>query len=363
MKFGLFNLMSVRDNPGGVAGVIDDTRAMIGLAEAIGFDVAWFAEHHFTNYSLSPSPLMMAAHFAAMFKTIKVGAAVVVLPLYHPMRVAQEIALVDQLSGGRLVLGVGSGYQPYEFDRLGADVSRKTDIFLEYWEVVSRALLTGETEFRGEFITLPHSVFTLRPVQKPLPPLYVTSIDPRVLKALAPLGAIPFITAGWKGSPALPAMAANVREVWGKAGLADRPMPLAIQQYVHVTDSRAEALEAAERARFVARMVAALRVSDLDLAGSHLEAPPLAGEPGLEVFRDNLIIGDAHHVAERLVAEIRAFSPVHYNGFFQFGDMPVRRALRSLERFGAEVIPLVEAEVGPLDALATPAPILEPAHG
>jgi alkanesulfonate monooxygenase SsuD/methylene tetrahydromethanopterin reductase-like flavin-dependent oxidoreductase (luciferase family) len=363
MKFGLFNLMSVRDNPGGPAGVIDDTRAMIGLAEDVGFDVAWFAEHHFTNYSISPSPLMMAAHFAGAFKTIKVGAAVVVLPLYHPMRVAQEIALADQLSGGRLVLGVGTGYQAYEFERLGADVARKTDIFLEYWAIVASALMTGEAEFQGEFITLPHSVFTLRPVQTPLPPLYVTSIDPRVLRALAPLGAIPFITAGWKGSPALPAMAANARDTWRAAGLGDRPMPLAIQQYVHVTDSRAEALEAAERARFVARMVAALRLPDLDLQGSHLDPPPLAGEPGLDVFRDNLIIGDAHYVAERLVAEFRAFSPVHYNGFFQFGDMPIRRALRSLERFGAEVLPLIEAELGPLDAFAATGHALEAAHG
>jgi alkanesulfonate monooxygenase SsuD/methylene tetrahydromethanopterin reductase-like flavin-dependent oxidoreductase (luciferase family) len=352
MKFGLFNLMSIRDNPGGVAGVIDDTRVMIRTAEDIGFDVAWFAEHHFTNYSVSPSPLMMAAHFAGQTKRIRVGAAVIVLPLYHPMRVAQEIALVDQLSGGRFVLGVGSGYQAYEFDRLGADVARKTDIFLEYWSVVEQALTTGRAEFQGEFITIPPSVFSLRPRQNAMPELYVTSLDPRVLRQLAPHGAIPFITAGWRGSPALGKMAANAQTMWTNAGLGDRPMPLGVQQYIHVTDSRSEALEAAERARFVGRMVAALRHPNLVLDGAHLDAPPLENEPPLEVFRDNLIIGDAHHVAARLIAEIRQLKPVHYNCFFQFGDMPIQRAARSLERFGAEVIPLVEAELGPLDALS-----------
>ena len=352
MKFGLFNLMSIRDNPNGVAGVIDDTRIMIRLAEEIGFDVAWFAEHHFTNYSVSPSPLMMAAHFAALTHRIKVGAAVVVLPLYHPMRVAQEIAMVDQLSGGRLALGVGSGYQAYEFDRLGADVARKTDIFLEYWAIVEQALTTGRAEFQGEFITVPPSVFALRPQQTPLPPLYLTSLDPRVLAKLVPLGAIPFVTAGWRGSPALPGMHAHALTNWAKAGFGDRPMPFGVQQYIHVTDSKSEALEAAERARFVARMVAALRHPNLDLAGAHLDAPPLENEPGLDVFRDNLIIGDAHYVAERLIAEIRALNPVHYNCFFQFGDMPIQRAARSLERFGAEVIPLVAAALGPLDQLA-----------
>jgi alkanesulfonate monooxygenase SsuD/methylene tetrahydromethanopterin reductase-like flavin-dependent oxidoreductase (luciferase family) len=345
MEFGLFNLMSVRDNPGGVAGVIDDTRIMIGLAEDIGFDVAWFAEHHFTNYSISPSPLMMAAHFAAAFKTIKVGAAVVVLPLYHPARVAQEIALVDQLSGGRLVLGVGSGYQAYEFDRLGADVAKKNEMFLEYWDVVAQALMTGEAEFRGEHITLPPSVFTLRPYNRPMPELYVTSLTPQVLKKLGPLGAIPFITAGWKGSPALPAMVDNAQRVWREAGLADRPMPLAIQQYVYVTDSREKALQAAERARFVGRMVAALRDPAPKLSGAHLDPPPVANEPSLETIRDNLIIGDAHYVAERLAHEARSLRAVHYNCFFQFGDMPIADAARSLERFGAEVLPLINAEL------------------
>lgn len=352
MKFGLFNLMSLWDNPGGVAGVIDDTRVMIGLAEAIGFDVAWFAEHHFTNYSISPSPLMMAAHFAARFRKIRLGAAVVVLPLYHPARVAQEIALVDQLSDGRLVLGVGSGYQAYEFERLGADVERKTEIFLEYWQVVSQALLTGEAEFRGQHVTLPPSVFNLRPRGNVLPELYITSMHEPVLKELVPLGAIPFITAGWKGSPALAGIAEDARRGWRGAGFADRPMPLAVQQYIHVTDSRDEALQAAERARFVARMVAALRHPNLKLKGAHLDPPPLDNEQPLEVFRDNLIIGDAHYVAERLAAEIRTLRPVHYNGFFQFGDMPIRNAARSLERFGAEVLPLLSRELGASDQAA-----------
>jgi alkanesulfonate monooxygenase SsuD/methylene tetrahydromethanopterin reductase-like flavin-dependent oxidoreductase (luciferase family) len=346
MKFGLFNLMSLWDNPGGVAGVIADTRVMIGLAEAIGFDIAWFAEHHFTNYSVSPSPLMMAAHFAAAFRRIRVGAAVVVLPLYNPARLAQEIALVDQLSDGRLVLGVGSGYQAYEFERLGADVARKNEIFLEYWRVVSQALLTGHAEYQGRYVRLPPSVFALRPRRETLPELYLTSLHEVVLKELAPFDPIPFITAGWKGSPALAGMAENARNVWRGAGLGERPMPLAVQQYIHVTDSRAEALEAAERARFVARMIAALRHSDLRLKGAHLDPPPLEDEAPLEVFRDNLIIGDAHYVAERLASEIQALRPVHYNGFFQFGDMPIRRAARSLERFGAEVLPLLSDALG-----------------
>ncbi|CAN7708417.1 LLM class flavin-dependent oxidoreductase [Rhizobium rhizogenes] len=351
MHFGIFNLMSLRDNPGGIGGIIEDTRTMVRLAEDIGFEIAWFAEHHFTNYSISVSPLMVAAHMAGITGRIKLGAGVVVLPLYHPMRVAQEIALLDQLSGGRAVLGVGTGYQAYEFERYGAEVTEKTDIFLEYWSIVEQALVEGRAALKGRYVNVPEAVFTVRPQQRPMPPVYCTSPHPPILKALAKWGGIPFVTAGWRGSQALPGITEKVREAWVAGGLDGRSMPVALQQYVHVTDSKEEALEAAERARWVGRLVHGLRSNVLTLDGSHVVAAPFPDEPPLEVFRDNLLIGDAHYVAERLIAEIRTLWPSHYNCFFQFGDMPVARARRSLERFGAEVLPLVEKELGPLDRI------------
>ncbi|MFA5120945.1 LLM class flavin-dependent oxidoreductase [Zavarzinia sp.] len=350
MKFGLFNLMTYRDNPGGLPGIVDDMRSLVGLAEAIGFDTAWFAEHHFTNYSISVSPLMFAAHMAGVTRRIRLGAAVVVLPLYHPMRVAQEIALVDQLSEGRFVLGVGTGYQAYEFERYGVDVAAKTDVFFDYWEVVEQALMQGRVQYQGRYASVPDSVVLLRTRDRRMPELYVTSMDPRILARLARHGATPFLTAGFRGTPALVEMVANARSAWTTAGLAG-PMPVAVQQYIHVTDSREEALEAAERARYVARLIAAFRQDRIVLDGPFVEPVAAPGEPSLEQIRDNLLIGDPHHVAERLVDEIRRIDPVHYNAFFQFGDMPIARARRSLERFGAEVLPLVEKAVGPLDRI------------
>lgn len=351
MKFGLFSLMGYRDNPRGINGVIEDTRSMVQLAEAIGFDVAWFAEHHFTNYSISVSPLMMAAHMAGQTTRIKLGAGVVVLPLYDPMRVAQEIALLDQLSGGRAVLGVGTGYQAYEFERYGQAVSEKNQVFLEYWQVLAQVLDKGHVAFEGKHISVPSTPITLQTFNGLMPPLYCTSSAPDILKALAPWQPTPFLTAGWRGTQVLLQMVEQMRENWAVAGLDTARMPVALQQYIHVTDSPSEALEAAERARYVGRMVAALRSPNLELRGSMVQAPPLKDEPPLETFRDNLIIGPAEYVAERIASEVRAVNPVHYNAFFQFGDLALQRAGRSLERFGAEVIPLLEKELGPLDAI------------
>lgn len=349
MKLGLFNLMSYRWNPGGVAGVIADTRRMVRLAEDIGFDVAWFAEHHFSNYSISVSPLMLAAHMAGLTQRIRVGAAVVVLPIYHPMRVAQEIALLDQMSEGRAVLGLGSGYQPYEFDRYQVDLHAKTDIFLEYWEVLRQALSDGHVAFQGRYISVPDTVFLLRPRANLLSEIYLTVKDPRVLSQFAAFSPVAFTTAGWRGTSALYTLAEEFQASWRAAGLGARPMKLAVQQYIHVTDDKNEAIEAAECGRFVGRIATHLRSQEPHLQAAFVDAPPLPDEPPLSVIRDNLLIGDAHLVAERMVAEIQRLRPVHYSIFCQFGDMPIERAYRSLYRFGHEVLPLVEREVGPLE--------------
>lgn len=350
VQFGLFNLMSYRNHPDGIAGVVADTRSMVLLAEEIGLDVAWFAEHHFTNYSISVSPLVMMAHMASATTRIRLGSAVIVLPLYQPMRVAQEIALVDQLSGGRVVLGIGTGYQPFEFARYGVDVDARGDTFLKYWDVIEEALTTGTVSEAAQALGLPATPVLLRPVQKPLPPLFVTSGNPAVLRRFAPLGASPFVTAGWRGSDALVGLGRQMRKSWSDAGLDPAPMPLGLQQYVHVTDSRDEAMIAADCARFVGRMATGLRSPDVTSTNAMIEVPPLPDEPPLDTFRRNLLIGPAEEVAERMIGEIRATGCTHYSTFFQFGDMPFAMARRSLERFGAEVLPIVKREIATLDA-------------
>src|SRR5262245_45995658 len=150
MKLGLFNLMNQRDASTSPRQVVEDTVAMVKLADEIGFDVAWFAEHHFSNYSVCPSPLMMAAYCAGMTHKIRLGAAVLVLPLYDPVRLVQEIGLLDIQSGGRAVIGIGSGYQKYEFDRFHRKLSEKVEISMELWDILEMGLSTGVIEYSGK---------------------------------------------------------------------------------------------------------------------------------------------------------------------------------------------------------------------
>ena len=124
MEFGIFNLMGSRDPEKPTAEIFGELAEQTRLADELGYAIAWFAEHHFSNYCLCASPLMLVAHCASITKKIRLGTAVVVLPLYNPARLLAEIAAADALSDGRLILGVGAGYQPYEFERFGVDIKQ-----------------------------------------------------------------------------------------------------------------------------------------------------------------------------------------------------------------------------------------------
>jgi alkanesulfonate monooxygenase SsuD/methylene tetrahydromethanopterin reductase-like flavin-dependent oxidoreductase (luciferase family) len=350
MKLSLFNLMMQRDDTATPQQILHDTVAMVKLADEMGFDAAWFAEHHFSNYSICPSPAMMAAYCAGMTGRIRLGAAVHVLPLYNPVRLVQELALLDLQSGGRSVIGLGSGYQKYEFDRFHRALSERTAISMEAWDILEMGLRDGHLHYAGKYFQVAESPLSLRPLQLPMPEFFVTGLEPAVVQRTARSGHIPFITAGWRGMSLLKEMHAHVHKQYAAAGVAAERMPLAVQQYVYVASDRKEAMDIAERARSVARAVTTMRAGDPQLSGHFIREVPMQDEPPIETFLDNLVIGDPHHVAEKLVAEISTLGTTHLSCFMQIGTVEGKRVLRSLGRFASEVVPLMEKAFGmPLD--------------
>src|SRR5687767_5962271 len=259
MKLSLFNLMMQRDDSATPQQILQDAIAMVKLADEIGFDAAWFAEHHFSNYSICPSPAMMAAYCAGMTSRIRLGAAVHVLPLYNPVRLVQELALLDLQSGGRSVIGLGSGYQKYEFDRFHRALSERTAISMEAWDILEMGLRDGHLHYAGKYFQIPESPLSLRPLQLPMPQVFVTGLEPAVVQRTARSGHIPFITAGWRGMSLLQDMHKHLQSQYLAAGVSPERMPLAVQQYVYVTEDKNEALDIADRARSIARIVTAMR--------------------------------------------------------------------------------------------------------
>jgi alkanesulfonate monooxygenase SsuD/methylene tetrahydromethanopterin reductase-like flavin-dependent oxidoreductase (luciferase family) len=347
MKLGLFSLMTLRGSSDGRQ-LIDETLEMVKLAEAIGFDTAWMAEHHFSNYSMCVSPLVMAAYCAGVTRTIRLGTAVLVLPLYHPVRMVEEMGLVDQISNGRLVVGIGTGYQGYEFDHFGINLEERVERSLEMADIIERFIASETFSHSGKHYMLKEMPICTRMLNGRRPDIYVAGAQPELVERAARDGWIPFITVGAQGTDVLARQRQYYEGIFAKAGKDPRSMPFAVQRYIYVTDSRADARDAAERILYVNRLAFSMRFNYQELDGAQLKPIPYKDEPTPEQIIDNVIIGSPEHCAARIVAEAQTVRMSDLSCFMQFGGMEGRRALRSLERFGAEVVPLLERELGPV---------------
>src|SRR5437870_9806501 len=184
MEFGIFNLMGARETEKPTVQVFAEVAEQTRLADQLGYHTAWFAEHHFSNYCLCASPLMMVAHCAAVTQKIRLGTAVVVLPLYNPARLAAEIATADALSQGRLMLGVGAGYQPYEFERFGVDIKNNLEMTEEFCEILDLAFTRDFFSYNGKHYRMPETHIPARPVQTPVP-IYVAGHTQAMFRAAA----------------------------------------------------------------------------------------------------------------------------------------------------------------------------------
>jgi len=154
-------------------------------AENNGFDDVWLSEHHFAPDGYLPSPLAMAAAIAAKTKRIRIATGVLQLPFNNPVRVAEDVATVDIISGGRFELGVGAAYRPEEFDGFGVPFRQRARRTNESLEIIRR-LLEGETlTFTGRHYQIANVRLAPQPLQEPRPPIWIGAITPASLKARA----------------------------------------------------------------------------------------------------------------------------------------------------------------------------------
>jgi alkanesulfonate monooxygenase SsuD/methylene tetrahydromethanopterin reductase-like flavin-dependent oxidoreductase (luciferase family) len=336
VQFGLFSLTTLSSPRGNTAELLAETRAEVQLAEELEFDIAWFAEHHFSNYSITTSPLLLVADMAQATTRIRLGPAVVVLPFYEPLRLAEDVCLTDALTAGRLVLGLGFGYQPREFTKFGIPFDERYERGLEAWDLIDQAI-EGKIDHQGEHVTA-HVDVAVTAVQDRVP-TFVVGSDPTVMQIVAKRRATPFVT------PGLQPLSAAVRMRDAYADLYGEPMPFAMQRYVFVSDDKTERRQAAEQVRNVARMAGNLRRAEPLMQGAHLERPAIENEPSLDDIEAGALIGTAAQVCERIITEANALSLSHLSCFIRLADMPHDMAMRSIELFGREVIPAVHAEL------------------
>lgn len=182
MKFGIMNLFPLGDQTGKQQ-VITDTIEEIELADQLGFDSAWLAEHHFSEYGILGNPLTMAAAVAQRTTRIIIGTAVAVIPLYDPMRLAEDGALVDILSGGRLVLGMGRGYQPREFAGFGRTLEDSFDLYRETVDLLKLAWSTEGFSYHGTKYHYDDMTVYPRPLTPGGPPMLHGTVSPDTFRS------------------------------------------------------------------------------------------------------------------------------------------------------------------------------------
>lgn len=341
MQFSLFNIMAINDPRQSARSVMDTTKAAVAIADQTGFDGAWFAEHHFSAFSICGSPTMMAMHCAGFTKRIRLGPGVLVVPLHQPTRMIEEIAMLDAASGGRAMIGIGTGHQPHEFRSMGVSMEERRDRLFEGWDVLDMALATGRAAYDGRYVHVPETVFPIIPATPP--ELFVATHDAVVMARAAQRGATIFLSAGPRLIPAAQAIRADIFAAGASVGVAADEMKIALLRYCFVTEDRVEARVAAEGVVGFMRRMRSLRMEHPPRDGIHLDQIAYDGEPEVDWLLENAAIGTPEIVAERLVRDIGEIRPGHIAYYMGFSALPDATVLRSVRLFGEQVLPRLRA--------------------
>jgi alkanesulfonate monooxygenase SsuD/methylene tetrahydromethanopterin reductase-like flavin-dependent oxidoreductase (luciferase family) len=351
MRFGTFHYNQGR------AGVserqaFDELLEQVELTERLGFDEAWFAEHHHSDYSLLPSPNLVIAALARRTTRLRLGNLVNVLPFHDPLRVAEEAAMLDVMTGGRLAVGVGRGIRRDEFAQYGFDREEAQARFDEAIAVILRAWTEPRFSHAGRFWTYRDVAPRPRPLQQPHPPLFYGAISPASADAIA--------RRGWHLAQAraplddVAATVARYRAARAAAGLApaDGEVVLAREVYVAETDELAHAEAEPAMLRFwqlaCENVLSTDPLTPADLPRLTRPYPYFRGGATVEQMEEwgVSIVGSPDTVAARLRGIAATIAPSSFVGVFSFGTLTHAQVTRSLELFATRVIPVL-APQGP----------------
>ncbi|MBM3489525.1 MAG: LLM class flavin-dependent oxidoreductase [Alphaproteobacteria bacterium] len=349
MRFGLMYLFSEFGSTS-QAQAFKDFLAEVELAEELGFDAVWLPEHHFSVYGMLGDTLTLAAAVAQRTKRIRIGTAVVLLPLQHPVRVAEQAALVDVLSEGRLLLGLGRAYQPLEFVGFGMDPAESRDRFDEALTMLLGCFTQERYTHKGRFWSCENVTLYPKPVQRPYPQLYLAAVSPPTIEVAARYG-LPILRAPrftridtvegqWRDY--VKAMQAAGRD----ASALDQPMLM--QTYVAETEAAAKRDAEPHATRYHELFQEVLPGAPGAKVSAGYELYDKVRQAHARVTYDDLAnwgsaFGTPEQVAERIVTDVRHGGVSHWMAEMKFGGMTHKQAVASMKLFAKEVMPRVRA--------------------
>jgi alkanesulfonate monooxygenase SsuD/methylene tetrahydromethanopterin reductase-like flavin-dependent oxidoreductase (luciferase family) len=311
-------------------------------AEAAGIDHYHVTEHHGTPLSVCPSPNLFLAALSQRTSRMRLGPLVYVLPAYDPLRLAEEIAVLDQLSGGRLDVGIGSGVSPYELAFLGVDASQARAIYAETLEAVRTGLATGQLTHTGTLLRDYDVALSVRPVQQPHPPLWYASSNTATAEWAGAHG-VNFV-GKWNGGKVVGAVEAywsRYSEAHGGAGPAAPEPRIGIQSSVYIGATDDEAYDRFRKANdvFMQQLTHLWHLND-DPSVDALTDSDAAIRSG------NALVGSVETVRNALLAQAEAAPINFFEATLAYGDLSQDEALANLRTFAEEIIPAVREQTG-----------------
>jgi alkanesulfonate monooxygenase SsuD/methylene tetrahydromethanopterin reductase-like flavin-dependent oxidoreductase (luciferase family) len=348
VKFGVFFVTESPDRD--FKRAYEEMLEQVEFAEHLGFDTVWLAEHHGSTYGSMPSGSVMAAAIAQRTKFIRIGMAVSILPFNNPVRIAEEYAMVDVLSNGRLDFGVGRGYQPGEYEMLGlADrQARSREIFQESLDIIIGLWTEDRFSYHGSYYEINNATLHPRPLQKPHPPIFVAAISPETFALVAEKGYNILVTPTLMALPELKEFIVDAKRRLVAHGRDPSTIDFPMNWQMHLARSAEEAK---------ARTVDAFgwyfdKVMELVPRGAKVpktyeayaemaRAYEAAGGFPIETLQEMgvIVLGDSDE-ATRRIAEVRDEAGINrISCWFRIGGLEHHKVMDSMEIFAREVMP------------------------
>jgi alkanesulfonate monooxygenase SsuD/methylene tetrahydromethanopterin reductase-like flavin-dependent oxidoreductase (luciferase family) len=331
-KFGIFDHL---DNDGGPLAALYESRlGLVELMEKEGYFGYHLAEHHSTPLGMAGSPSVFLSAAIQRTRSIRLGPLVYVLPLYHPLRLYEEICMLDQMSGGRLMVGVGRGGALLEHQRFGVDPAQAPAMYHEAFAVLMRAFEADVVDFDGQFFHYKDYAVQLRPVQKPHPPIWYGAPNAEAIGWAAPR-AINVVSLG--PADRARAISDRYREEWRALGRDPATLPMiGITRHIVVADTDADAqrIAAAAYPRWRRHMDWIWRRSN-----SEFTLKAIYPESFAELSAIGHGVAGSPKTVRDYIARLRQETGVNYVlAQMVFGDMRVDDARQSLTLFAREVM-------------------------
>lgn len=344
MRFSVFCIFDHFEDRKSARRYLEDFAELAVRAEELGFDGIWVSEHHFTPYGgIQPRPQLMLAHLAARTRRIRLGTAVSLVPFDNPIRLAEDFALVDVLSGGRLDWGVGRGLFAFEYDGMGVSQDEGRERLEEGVDVVLRAWQEERLDYRGRFTRTEGLRVLPRPLQDPHPPVYAAAVSPESVAWVARRGLhnlqVPYVAPLEVTDERL----ASWRSQLAAEGHGWDPR-LVLMMHTHVGETERRARQECEEplGRYL-KLVGdhfPTKVKSKQYAHYAQMAPAVKSMTPEALFAgDRVVVGDAEGVTRRIEALRERFGLDEYMLFVNWGGLDHALTLASLERFARDVMP------------------------